>query len=609
MGGTPQPRLGEVFSGWDGLGVAARRSLAGLLMVPGRPPPLLAGELAAVALPRRADELHSLGAVVEDGLGPEALVPLAGWRFDEVVPAIRGREADIASARWPARLRNLLERNQVSTWAELGELTMADIQSWTDAGPVTLVKLVRRAIDAGVAHLVETSPGWSEEPAGADDVALVPGHERTTGTAADVALLLGHERTIGTDQLHRSLAQFTGDSHPEAVRAAATRLLAPPVERPGTCLEALTRVLVAAGDERDRLVFERLTLAPHGPVTGAEVRAALEISVERVRQIRMRAEDRARSFASDLPGPLHQEVEALAGRLGAAAPLAAVDESLASSGLPALPDSRSLLALWLAGPYRGVGGHPGWIATDPAELRAETRRMLGEDGGVRLADQVAKELDVLGLAPELVEHWLAEQPVRRVADVLVDTSGPPADVAERVLSALGRSMTVEELAGWAGGGPHDAGASALWPVLSRDHRFVRVSADAFELTEWGSARYDELPSLFGPSAPAEALDGPACSWLPVEVDGALLAGRNGSVPESLVSRLGMRVGGQRTFASRYGPVTLSYDSGGPTRSPLRHVALASGAAIGDKILIGFPSGPGDALVERVPGEPAVTPTT
>lgn len=598
MGGTREPRLGDLFSGWDELDVPARRRLAALVMVPGRPPPLLPGELAAAALPRQIDELHALGTVVESGIGTGALAAWSEKRFGEVVPAIRGREVDIASAAWPIRLRNLLKCNHVTTWAELGELTLVDIRWWVGAGPVAVAKLIGRAIDAGVAFLVDATPGWLQEPVG------------VAGTmTGDLALLIDHELASGADQLRRSLARFAGASYPEAVRAAANRLLAPPPERLGPCLESLTGMLDVAGDERDRLVFEHLTLAPSGSVTVAQVRTALGVSVERVRQLRMRAEDRVRGLTSDLPDDVRKEVDALASRLGAAAPSSAVDEALASSGLPALPDSRSLLALWLAGPYRGVADHPGWIATDPAELRAETRRMLGEDGGVRLADQVAKELDVLGVAPGLVERWLEGQPVRRVAELLVATSGPPADVAERVLSALGRSMTVAELAGWVGGGPQDAGTSGLWTLLSRDPRFVRVSADAFELTEWGSAHYDELASLFGATVLAEVGDGPACSWLPVEVDTALLAGRNGAVPESLVHQLGMRAGGQRSFATRFGPVTLSYDADGPTRSPLRHVALAAGAVIGDKILVGFPTGPGDALVERVPGEPTATPTT
>jgi hypothetical protein len=253
----------------------------------------------------------------------------------------------------------------------------------------------------------------------------------------------------------------------------------------------------------------------------------------------------------------------------------------------------------LAGPYRPVADHPGWIATDPAELRDETRRMLDEDGGVRLADQVAKELDILGVIPELVAHWLGEQPVRRVAELLVATSGSSTDVAERALSALGRPMTVDELTEWISAGRPGQGAGGLWPLLSSDDRFVRVSADAFELAEWGSTAFEEFPSLF----PA-AEDAASWAWLAVEVDAALLSGGSGVVPEALIHRLGMRVGGHRTFATRYGPVTLSYDVNGPTRSRLRHVALAAGAEIGDQILVGFLCDSGDAHVERVPGKPS-----
>ncbi|HSH60986.1 MAG TPA: hypothetical protein VK988_15380 [Acidimicrobiales bacterium] len=38
---------------------------------------------------------------------------------------------------------------------------------------------------------------------------------------------------------------------------------------------------------------------------------------------------------------------------------------------------------------------------------------MGEDGGVRLADHIAMEFDVLGLASEHFMRWLAAQRVRR----------------------------------------------------------------------------------------------------------------------------------------------------------------------------------------------------
>ncbi len=586
------PRLGDLFTGWDGLDLGTRRQLAVRLRAPGRPPPLLPGELSTAPLPRRREELQGLLGVVEAGLGPNALFPLVGQRFADVVPGIQGRTTDITSAPCPGRLKSLLEQNRVTTWDRLGELTLADIRTWFGAGPTVMVALVWRAINVGAFALAE-APGWSEEAAGD------AGH--LDHTADDLALLLGRERSAGTNELRHALLRYTDDRLPNAVRAAAERLLNP-ISRPGSSLAALDHLLSIAGDERDRLLFERLTLDLHGQFTGTLLAAVLEVSVERARQIRLRADARVRSVIEALPRCLHQEVANLSRRLGAAAPLDAVDEALAAVGLPALPDSRSLLLLWLTGPYRITRDRPGWIATDPVELWTETRRMLDEDGGVRSADQVAKELDVLGLTPVMAMRWLAELPVRRLGDLLVLTDGRLTDVAERALSALGRSMTVEELEDWCGGAGQLGDHRGLWPVLSRDGRFVQVSEGAFELTEWGTEPYDEMPIPSDSTGQPGRPQGSPCAWLHVEIDDAVLCGGEGAaVPAPLVERLGLPVGEQRTFATRYGPVTLSNGTKGPIRSPLRHVALASGAAIGDAIIIGFTSGSGDAHVDLVPG--------
>ena len=106
----------------------------------------------------------------------------------------------------------------------------------------------------------------------------------------------------------------------------------------------------------------------------------------------------------------------------------------------------------MAGRYRAVAGHPGWIALDPAELTAETRRMLHEDGGVRVVEHVAKELQSLGVATHHVDAWLARQPVRVADGLVVVTTGSPADIAERALHACGRPLSMEEMAAWLPGG-------------------------------------------------------------------------------------------------------------------------------------------------------------
>ena len=172
----------------------------------------------------------------------------------------------------------------------------------------------------------------------------------------------------------------------------------------------------------------------------------------------------------------------MADRIGSAAPRAAVADVLASHQMPDLADSRSLLLLWLAGPYLPVDGRPEWLATEPRRLIAETNRLLHDDGGVRVAEQVAKELEHhLGVAPQHVKSWLLAQPVQAIEGLLVVTSGAPGDVAERALCATGRAMTVEELARWtrSSGRPSGGanGTDGLWALLRRDRRFVEIRAD------------------------------------------------------------------------------------------------------------------------------------
>ena len=248
---------------------------------------------------------------------------------------------------------------------------------------------------------------------------------------------------------------------------------------PGSLSPLFTAALAAAGDHRDRGVFENGVLPLGPPVTWPELAAALGISIDRVRRLAARAAERVRAAPYQLP--IAALAAAVAERLGAAAPGAAVDEVLSSLGLPALPDPRSRLLLWTAGPYRQVAGHPGWVAVDPAGLVGQTRRLIHEDGGVRPVDHVAKDLHFEGIVAEHVESWLARQPVRIDAGLVVATTGRPGDVAERALHAPGRARTVDEIASWVDGVPR--GFEELMSVP--DRRFVVTRGQALALVEWG----------------------------------------------------------------------------------------------------------------------------
>lgn len=111
-----------------------------------------------------------------------------------------------------------------------------------------------------------------------------------------------------------------------------------------------------------------------------------------------------------------------------------------------------------------------------------------------------------------VDAWLAEQQVRVVDGLIVTLDGTAADVAERVLSATGRAMAIDELAAWTRPGGLAEATADVERRLRRDRRFVRLGSGHFELAEWGSeirAEADETAAdSFGPVAlPPWARDG------------------------------------------------------------------------------------------------------
>lgn len=567
--------LGEVFAPCEVLTVPARLELAALLSVPGRTPGVLPADLAALPV-HRGVRLEVRDAIVR-GLGPDSVELLSGWRLREILPAMGAAGGAFRLPGTPARLRGVIERNGATTWARIGELTLAEIAGWTGVGPRTAVDLIG-VVAGGLLDRSEAPPSRAAEAM--DDFATLCGYEG--------------DRALGA-----ALERLTAAHHPAEVRAAAGRLLSGLGGGSHTCLDRLDDLLAAAGDERARAVFEHRMVRPGPRATQAELGAALGIGTERVRQLCRRAVDAVTGAFDQSPGELADLVAATAEELGAAVPLEAVAELLARRYLPPMPDSRSLLLLWLAGPYSAVEGHAGWLATDPAALSTETTLVLLEDGGVRPVDHVIKELERLGLNHDHTEGWLAEQPVRLVEGLVVSTGGSVAQVAERALSATGRAMTVPELATYTsveGAAGESAGLRAL---LHRDRRFVWVGDDQFELAEWGGGDEATTDAAVEPRA---ASDRPADGrlWLRVDIDDGVLSGSGGPVPLPFVEALGLGAGDRRSYPTRYGPVALCNVGAGPRRGSVRPVALAVGATVGDALVLGFHPSQDDVVVTRVP---------
>lgn len=562
-----QAVLGDVFASPDVLTVEVRLRLSALLAEPGTAPAILRDQLVALPLPADLDGRREVRDMIEAGLAAPALAALAGCRLDAVVPLLAGHVDDAVARFVPSQMRVPLAQHANGT--ALAVLTVDQICGWPGIGRRRAASLVLAAVDAGL-DLVK-----------ADDTSA----SLTEPTVDDLTTVLAYDAETG-GELRGRVATFFEAGPPE-VRAAAARILAVPASAPERCLAFLDEARAAAGDERDRGVFEHGVLALGPRATRAELASAVGLGLERIRQLGVRAASRVDGAIHDAPLMVRQVATIVADRLGAAAPGTAVDALLASLGLPRLPDSRSRLLLRMAGPYQAVAGHPGWVAIEPAELLAETNRIIGEDGGVRLAEHIAKELDTLGIAAEHVDAWLARQPARSSDGLVVATTGSPAEVAERALHACGRPMAIDDLATWV---PDDwDGIEALWSV--RDRRFVVNDHDELALAEWGEAG----DAANGSDGPPQARAG----TLGVEVDLAVLGGASAPVSPALVRALGIGPGDRRTFSTRYGPVAVAYDADVPTRGSIRPIALAVGAAIGDELLITLDSHGHEGAVQLI----------
>lgn len=415
-----KPVLDDVFAAADTLTVSARLRLAALLARPGYAPAILPRQLASAPLPADAGAREALRAGIEAGFARQALATLAPCRLDAVVPALTHCDPDAPARRAPIRLRGQLAKHL--SGQPIGEFMIGEISGWSGFGPRRVAQLVGAAVGAAMDAVGSGCP-------------IPVGPEGRTTTADDVR----------------------------------------------ECLTFLDDALAAGGDDRDRGVFENAVL-PLGPsVTRPELALALGIGQEQVRRLGARAEQRVDAVLGVAQTAVRELAASVSDRLGAAAPRVAVDELVASFGLPGLPDSRSRLLLWLAGPYRELDGHPDWVALDRSGLVAETRRLIHEDGGVRPVEHVVRELHTVGMAAEHAPDWLSRQSVRISHGLVVATTGSPGDVAERALHAQGRPMSVDEIAGWVPGGK--GGTEALWSA--RDRRFLLTEGGALALAEWG----------------------------------------------------------------------------------------------------------------------------
>jgi hypothetical protein len=563
--------LADAFTGTAALGPAGRARLA--LVLGGRRAAIEQTSLGDILDRRHRRRLRDavVAAADEDGV----LQGVADARLADLAPgAALVPDGQIGAHECHLRLFNLLADQQVRRWSTLLGLRVGDVRAWAQADDHATAEVIGLAFDRSLAGLASAS----------HDAARA-------GAAVDLAVLLDHEQHAPSQPLLDALAELSGDGHPDNVRRAAARLVRT-VRHTSGHQEALSGILAAAGDPRDLEIFELRTLRLRRRPTLEEVARRVGLSAERVRQIRVRAEGRVRAAALAAPEDTRALIAAIRGWLGTVVPVEVADDLARRLGAGSAHTRIGGLLLWLAGPYQPVPGRDGWLAHDPAVMVARTAEWLAEDGGVRPAQEVRDELAVEGVRAEHHDAWVAACGGVAVDDMVVHGAGGVATVAERTLFATGRGLTPDEIAALVVGPDR---ADDLRVVLERDRRFVRVSADVYELAEWRSAAAPASPASPGATTAAgPSLDGRW--WLRVPVDAGVLGG-NLPLSDELLGVASVRPDHRRTFTSRYGPVTIIDEGPSPGLGPLRHVALACGAQPGDELWLGF--GPaGDVSIRR-----------
>ena len=490
--------------------------------------PLRPGEIGRLELPPDVGVQQAMLEVFERTIRAELDHGLARLTVGQVVPAISSVPGGVDSAfRVTNRLSALVHAHGAATWAAVAAYRVREVRNWPGAGASSTAQLVILAVRAALEHLAP----WSES---SGQGMLFEEGRSDTAMAAD--FVLGHL----TDHRMRALFEHVDlRLDTSAPRPGRSENPPAPGAKPGT----------GGGDAGT----EQLSWAGLGDLVG--------LSGERCRQLSSKARAVVADAANDGPELLAVSAD-LRRRLGEAVRLGDVESTVRSVGFDGVDDPAALLAVWLAGPYLAVPGHSGWLSPAPGELVAGTRALLTEAGGVHDLPTLIGDLAGLGITGEFVDAWLAVQPVRVEHGVVVQLTGRPMAIVERVLDATGRAMSSKELHSWM---PSGLSVTGLFSALRQANRLVETAPDLWELADWGGSPSEHLVRFV------------------VEVTEAVFDGECGELPADFGALLALQPMVPKRFGTRFGPFAISSVGDRVERGTLRPIVLASGAQLGGSL--------------------------
>jgi hypothetical protein len=477
-------------------------------------PPTLQGvdgsayALVRDALNKTAEEVPPKDYPRLRGAVAELIRGCVRWHpLGKVMPSLLD-DQDAVDVRSP-RLRNVLAREGVTTWAELATFACEEILDWTNVGEGLLHELLEISVD----HVLQGAAGSVAPPrrgdgsggrhegasagggpdTGRDAPSAIDG---TAGTLLTLVAWAGAE--LGADSVREAFELVHPDpgGYPEEVGRAKDLLEASPRE---LIPERLARFdprraaieLLEGLTELERQIVTARTLVLREGLSLGRLSRELGIARDRVWRFEHEAAARMRAVA---PAPLKREAGRIYSLLGTMAPAVALRDAgiCAESDIQPESDTAVLTAVWLAGPYTL---DEGWLVLEPAEassrsVQAALEGFLTREGPAP-ASALAETLSAAGVARAHQARWLRERArnIRRFGDDLVVWGGTRSDRAEQVLLAARRPMAPEEIAA-----SFDDGTAprAIANTLRSDARFVRTTKTSFSLALWGDRPFTSV---------------------------------------------------------------------------------------------------------------------
>lgn len=411
----------------------------------------------------------------------------------------RWRDEGVAPLLLTNRARNVVDREGIVTFGELGEYTPDRLQGLRQVGGQTVHDILRACVVVGLLDR-PASTLRGDGPSSGED------HEREVVSAAPAAAAaMASLRTISAWANDRGLPTFGEVSRlgPDAMPPDVAALWAGLTELETASIadanpadsrcEHLVESLLGTLPDRQRVVFEQRVLDPASP-TLAQVGQLLGVTRARVGQLQDKAVAHIQALVTtDQFRLLRWRAHALRLDIGVAAPqqsestMAVFHNVFGDAGEVGadVRERATRLLLWLAGPYR-LREH--WYelhrATQP---RVDGLAMLGDDHGPISIDEALAWLAEQGVREPFREAWIARSgQFRRFDDRLARWTGSVADKSVLLLALYGRPATAEELVEAIGEGHSVVGARNRF---FGDEKLMRVNRREWALRAWGLEEY------------------------------------------------------------------------------------------------------------------------